>query len=340
MKQSKISRFFVKPSSSSLTSIPSSPSIIGSPQSPSVATKSNLAHTEVIDLVEPIPNSTMLVDLSEDSESIFENFLHHNDELDSKEEKILEERKILDQSLCDIFDKVPDVSSSHADINIKNTPLEQQVIEIRRNFPDCILMIECGYRMRFFGNDAIVASKCLGIYCHRDHNFMVASIPTFRTIIHARRLVSKGNKVAIVRQTETASLKKISASKNSTFRREVAGIFSPGSEVDDDDPAFQGLIANQGKSEDVENESDDETNQRDDDVVDDLPVDSEFNENNDEKWVACIHEHRTDLQSSLSIFFLNIQGCCVHFTDLLLSHDCSNRLVDELDMFKVKSSFL
>jgi hypothetical protein len=111
------------------------------------------------------------------------------------------------------------------------TPLEKQVMAIRQNYPDSLLMVECGYRMRFFGPDAIAASKILSIFAHPDHNFMVASIPTHRAFIHCQRLLTAGHKVAIVRQMETAALRKNSkASSGSTFERSVVGVFTEGKE--------------------------------------------------------------------------------------------------------------
>lgn len=70
---------------------------------------------------------------------------------------------------------------------VKYTPLEMQVVSLRAAHPDTLLMAECGYRMRFFGDDATVAAKVLSIFAHRDHNFMVASIPTFRTYVHCKQ---------------------------------------------------------------------------------------------------------------------------------------------------------
>ena len=46
-------------------------------------------------------------------------------------------------------------SSSIADKK-KYTPLEKQVMEIKGQNPDVLLLVECGYRFRFFGNDAEV----------------------------------------------------------------------------------------------------------------------------------------------------------------------------------------
>jgi hypothetical protein len=60
------------------------------------------------------------------------------------------------------------------------TPLEQQVVALKRAHPDTLLLVECGYRVRFFGEDALHASQVLGIYTYIDHAFYVASIPTLR----------------------------------------------------------------------------------------------------------------------------------------------------------------
>lgn len=47
----------------------------------------------------------------------------------------------------------------------KLTPMEKQVIEIKRKHLDTVLVIEVGYKFRFFGEDARVAAKELGIVC-------------------------------------------------------------------------------------------------------------------------------------------------------------------------------
>lgn len=41
-------------------------------------------------------------------------------------------------------------------IKTKYTPLEQQYIEIKEKYSDCVLFVECGYKFRFFGEDAEV----------------------------------------------------------------------------------------------------------------------------------------------------------------------------------------
>ncbi|KAG8896417.1 Mismatch repair protein msh3, partial [Tulasnella sp. 417] len=66
------------------------------------------------------------------------------------------------------------------------TPLELQVKACKEQYPDCLLLFEVGYKYRFFGTDAQIASKELGIACWLDRNFMVASIPVHRKTVHLK----------------------------------------------------------------------------------------------------------------------------------------------------------
>ena len=47
----------------------------------------------------------------------------------------------------------------------KLTPLEKQVMDIKRKHPDAVLVVEVGYKFRFFGEDARTAAKELSIVC-------------------------------------------------------------------------------------------------------------------------------------------------------------------------------
>ncbi|XP_052731141.1 DNA mismatch repair protein MSH3 isoform X2 [Vigna angularis] len=106
------------------------------------------------------------------------------------------------------------------------TPLEQQVLHLRAKHPDVLLMVEVGYRYRFFGQDAENAARVLGIYAHMDHNFLTASIPTFRLNVHVRRLVSAGYKVGVVRQTETAAIKAHGSNRSAPFGRGLSALYT------------------------------------------------------------------------------------------------------------------
>lgn len=92
-------------------------------------------------------------------------------------------------------------------------------MDLKQKYPDVLLMVEVGYRYRFFGEDAEIAARVLGIYAHVDHNFLTASIPTFRLNVHVRRLVSAGFKVGVVKQTETAAIKAHGSNKLGPFCR-------------------------------------------------------------------------------------------------------------------------
>jgi hypothetical protein len=88
-----------------------------------------------------------------------------------------------------------DARNSTPSAQAKYTPMEQQVVALKKQHQGALLAIECGYRFRFFGDDATAAAEVLSIYAHMDHNFMVASIPTHRLAVHVRRLVEAGYKV-------------------------------------------------------------------------------------------------------------------------------------------------
>ncbi|XP_073535360.1 DNA mismatch repair protein Msh3 isoform X2 [Phyllobates terribilis] len=114
------------------------------------------------------------------------------------------------------------------------TPLEEQYMEIKEKYKEAILCVECGYKYRFFGEDAEIAARELNIYCHLDHNFMTASIPTHRLFVHVRRLVAKGFKVGVVKQTETAALKAAGDKKHSLFTRQLTALYTKSTLIGED----------------------------------------------------------------------------------------------------------
>ena len=128
----------------------------------------------------------------------------------------------------------------------KLTPMEKQILEIKRQHMDTILAIEVGYKYRFFGEDARTAAKELSIVCipgkfrydehpseaHLDR-FASASIPVPRLHVHVKRLVSAGHKVGIVRQLETAALKAIGDNRNTPFVRKLTNLYTKGTYIDD-----------------------------------------------------------------------------------------------------------
>ncbi|KZO95721.1 DNA mismatch repair protein MSH3 [Calocera viscosa TUFC12733] len=123
------------------------------------------------------------------------------------------------------------------------TPLENQIRDLKMAYPDTLLLVEVGYKYRFFGEDATIASKELGIAAFPNRNFMSASIPVHRRPVHVKKLVSRGYKVGVVGQTETAALKKVGDNRGGPFVRRLQALYTPATYVDeadslDDDDAF------------------------------------------------------------------------------------------------------
>jgi len=128
----------------------------------------------------------------------------------------------------------------------KLTPMELQFLEIKRKHMDTVLIVEVGYKFRFFGEDARIAAKELSIVCipgkfrydehpseaHLDR-FASASIPVHRLHVHAKRLVAAGHKVGVVRQIETAALKKAGDNRNAPFVRKLTNVYTKGTYIDE-----------------------------------------------------------------------------------------------------------
>ncbi|KAI5299529.1 Mismatch repair protein msh3, partial [Ascosphaera atra] len=128
----------------------------------------------------------------------------------------------------------------------KLTPMERQVIDIKRKHMDTILVVEVGYKFRFFGEDARIAAKELSIVCipgkmrFDEHpseahltRFASASIPVHRLHVHVKRLVAAGHKVGVVRQLETAALKAAGENRNAPFVRKLTNLYTKGTYIDD-----------------------------------------------------------------------------------------------------------
>ncbi|KAF2033749.1 DNA mismatch repair protein MSH3 [Setomelanomma holmii] len=128
----------------------------------------------------------------------------------------------------------------------KLTPMELQYLDIKRKHLDTVIVMEVGYKFKFFGEDARTASKELGIVCipgkfrydehlseaHYDR-FASASFPVHRLQVHVKRLVQANHKVGVVRQLETAALKAAGTNRNTPFVRKLTNLYTKGTYVDD-----------------------------------------------------------------------------------------------------------
>lgn len=130
---------------------------------------------------------------------------------------------------------LPGGKAGLAGSNAKYTPLEKQVMQFKIKYPGVLLLIEVGYKFRFFGEDAEIAAKILNVMAWEDKNFMTASIPTHRLRVHVGRLVAAGYKVGVITQAETAALKAAGAgsSKTGPFERKLTALYTKSTMVDD-----------------------------------------------------------------------------------------------------------
>lgn len=118
----------------------------------------------------------------------------------------------------------------------KLTPLENQFIDLKRANMDKVLAVQVGYKFKFYGHDAVVASQLLNIMLIRGNldldektfdRFAYCSIPDNRLHIHLQRLLNAGLKVGVVKQTETAAIKQVeSSNKLGLFERKVTGVYT------------------------------------------------------------------------------------------------------------------
>ncbi|KAJ3236765.1 Mismatch repair protein msh3, partial [Chytriomyces hyalinus] len=133
-----------------------------------------------------------------------------------------------------IAKSTPKSTSKKSASAIKYTPLEQQYLQLRKQYPDVLMAVEVGYKFRFFEEDALAASKELNIVAYMDKNLRGASIPTHRLYVHVSKLVHLGYKVGIVRQSETAALKAAGDNKSAPFTRTMTNIFTKSTFIDPD----------------------------------------------------------------------------------------------------------
>ena len=128
----------------------------------------------------------------------------------------------------------------------KLTPMEKQFLDIKRSHLDTVLIVEVGYKFKFFGEDARIAAKELSIVCipgkfrYDEHHseahldrFASASVPVHRLHVHVKRLVRAGHKVGVVRQLETAALKAVGDNRNTPFVRKLTNLYTKGTYIDD-----------------------------------------------------------------------------------------------------------
>ena len=110
---------------------------------------------------------------------------------------------------------------------VKETPLMKQYNDIKAKYPDAILLFRVGDFYETFGEDAIKASKILGITLTKRANgqatfIELAGFPHHSVDTYLPKLVRAGYRVAICDQLEDPKLTK------SIVKRGVTELVTPG----------------------------------------------------------------------------------------------------------------
>ena len=111
------------------------------------------------------------------------------------------------------------------------TPMMQQYMNTKKDYPDCILFYRLGDFYEMFFEDALTASKELeitltGKNCGMEERAPMCGVPYHAVDGYLNRLVSKGYKVAICEQVEDPKTAK------GIVKREVVRIVTPGTNLD------------------------------------------------------------------------------------------------------------
>nr|WP_249116932.1 DNA mismatch repair protein MutS [Ciceribacter sp. L1K23] len=112
------------------------------------------------------------------------------------------------------------------------TPMMEQFIEIKANNPDSLLFYRMGDFYELFFEDAVEASRALGITLTKRGQHMGQDIPMCGVPVHAaddylQKLISLGFRVAVCEQVEDPAEAKKRGSK-SVVRRDVVRLVTPG----------------------------------------------------------------------------------------------------------------
>jgi DNA mismatch repair protein MutS len=104
----------------------------------------------------------------------------------------------------------------------KLTPMMQQYFEVKRGLPpDTLLFFRLGDFFEVFYDDAVIASRLLGLTLTKRQDYPMAGIPFHAADNYVTKLLAAGRKVAICDQAETAKPGKL-------VKRALTRILTPG----------------------------------------------------------------------------------------------------------------
>jgi DNA mismatch repair protein MutS len=104
----------------------------------------------------------------------------------------------------------------------KLTPMMQQYFEVKRGLPrDTLLLFRLGDFYELFFDDAVEASRLLGLTLTKRQNYPMAGLPYHASDTYVSKILAAGKKVAICEQQEAPKPGKL-------VKRELTRILTPG----------------------------------------------------------------------------------------------------------------
>jgi len=113
--------------------------------------------------------------------------------------------------------------------NPRDTPAMRQYARFKAAHPDCLLLFRIGDFYELFDDDAVRASKLLGLtLTQRTAGVPMAGMPYHQLETYLRRLVAQGVRVAVADQVQDAA-----DAQGGLIERAVTQVLTPGTLVDD-----------------------------------------------------------------------------------------------------------
>jgi len=118
------------------------------------------------------------------------------------------------------------------------TPMMTQYLELKRQYPGCLLFYRMGDFYELFFEDAVAASKALDITLtkrgqHAGNQIPMCGVPWHAHEAYLARLIRQGFRVAICEQIEDAAEAKKRGGGKTLVRRDVVRVVTPGTLTED-----------------------------------------------------------------------------------------------------------
>lgn len=155
--------------------------------------------------------------------------------------------------MAKLASSVIEQSPYEANISARPTPMMEQYIEIKATNPDSLLFYRMGDFYELFFDDAVEASRALGITLTKRGKHLGEDIPMCGVPVHAaddylQKLIARGFRVAVCEQVEDPAEARKRGSK-SVVKRDVVRLVTPGTITEEKllDPSEANYLMTMGR---------------------------------------------------------------------------------------------